>query len=305
VEVAATGPKTIAMAAVAADRVMLTLGGRLAGDVDGGRDAPGIYVNVCCHPDLPTARDVVRGSTAIFAHFSAMSAAAGSDLSGHEARVVAAVGRGYDGDRHGLSSAAHIGVPDDEFIDGFAVVGSAEQCRRRLAGLVGLGLDRVIHGGARVSTDQTAAGGFDSATFAPADIAADTAHNGVLVHWVFPQTLTDGTLQASFPAREWPTPLHSVGALNSEIDYTGAAVVRPNADVTSSDFTACAWPGGAPHARDLRGRTTGSTSRPARTVRAARSPTTDRHAPTRSRRGGPASAAGTTVVTRPLARSKT
>jgi 5,10-methylenetetrahydromethanopterin reductase len=159
VEVAATGPKTIAMPAVAGDRVMLTLGadpGRVAAAVDIAREARvsagldpddlrvGAYVNVCCHPDLPTARDMVRGSTAIFAHFSAMSAAAGSDLSGHEARVVAAVGRGYDGDRHGLTSAAHTGVLDDEFIDGFAVVGSAEQCRRRLAELVGLGLNRVI-----------------------------------------------------------------------------------------------------------------------------------------------------------------
>ncbi len=159
VEVAATGPRTIRMAGVHADRVMLTLGaepGRIASAIATARDARaqagldpaqlrvGAYVNVACHDDLPTARSLVRGSTAIFAHFSAMSAAASAGLDVTEAATVARLGESYDEARHGLSDAAHIGALSDDFVDRFAVVGPPEVCVQRLRQLIDLGLDRVI-----------------------------------------------------------------------------------------------------------------------------------------------------------------
>ncbi len=159
VELAATGPATIAAAAVAADRVMLTVGAdteRIAWGIEAARQARiavgldpatlrvGAYVNVGCHPDAAVARALIRGSTAIFAHFSAMSAAAGTALRRDDAAVIGQVGRRYDEARHGLSDAAHAGTLDDEFVDRFAVAGPAAHCAARLLGLFGLGLDRVV-----------------------------------------------------------------------------------------------------------------------------------------------------------------
>ncbi len=104
----------------------------------------GAYLNVCCHPDLTQARDLVRGSAAIFARFSAMSAAASAGLAGHDGRVIAEAGAGYDQGRHGLASASAAGVLDDAFLDRFAVVGPAQRCADRLRELTALGLDRIV-----------------------------------------------------------------------------------------------------------------------------------------------------------------
>jgi alkanesulfonate monooxygenase SsuD/methylene tetrahydromethanopterin reductase-like flavin-dependent oxidoreductase (luciferase family) len=79
VSVAATGPATIALAASTAGRVDLTVGAdpeRIACAVAEARRAGpdgapsvGAFVNVVVHPDVAVARDLVRGSAAIFAHF--------------------------------------------------------------------------------------------------------------------------------------------------------------------------------------------------------------------------------------------
>ncbi len=159
VEVAATGPATIAAAAVAADRVMLTVGAdparigwgievarqaRITAGLDPATLQAGAYVNLGCHPDPAVARAMVRGSTAIFAHFSAMSASAGAALGRDDAAVVGQVGRRYDEARHGLSDAAQTESLDDEFVDRFAVAGPAAYCADRLRRLFELGLDRIV-----------------------------------------------------------------------------------------------------------------------------------------------------------------
>ncbi len=159
VELAATGPRTIALAATASDRVMLTLGAdpdriaraielaraaRSAAGLDPDQLRAGAYLNVGCHRDLPVARDLVRGSAAIFARFSAMSAAASAGLGARDGRVVADAGSDYDQGRHGLASASAAGVLDDAFLDRFAVLGPPQRCADRLRELVALGLDRVV-----------------------------------------------------------------------------------------------------------------------------------------------------------------
>jgi 5,10-methylenetetrahydromethanopterin reductase len=159
VELAATGPATIAAGAAVADRVMLTVGAdpaRVAWGIEAARRARiaagldpaalriGAYLNVGCHPDPAVARAMVRGSTAIFARFSAMSAAAGTALGRDDAAVIGRVGRRYDEARHGLSDAAQAGSLDDEFVDRFAVAGPAAHCAGRLRGLFELGLDRIV-----------------------------------------------------------------------------------------------------------------------------------------------------------------
>jgi 5,10-methylenetetrahydromethanopterin reductase len=159
VEVAATGPRTIAFAAVLADRVMLTVGAepsrvawaagvarqaRAAAGLDPAGLRLGAFVNVACDPDLTAACDLVRGSAAIFAHFCSMPGTSPAGFSGPDAATIGKVGAAYDEARHGLSHAAHTAVLDDSFISRFAVAGPPEQCVARLRELIALGLDRLV-----------------------------------------------------------------------------------------------------------------------------------------------------------------
>ena len=174
VELAATGPRTIGLAATLADRVMFTVGAepsrvawaagvarqaRAAAGLDPAGLRMGAYVNVACDPDLAVACGLIRGSAAIFAHFSSMagssttglgttgSGTTGSGASGfslQEAATVREVGTTYDEARHGLGHAAHTKMLDDAFLTRFAVVGSPEQCLDRLQQLIALGLDRIV-----------------------------------------------------------------------------------------------------------------------------------------------------------------
>lgn len=148
VHVAATGPRTIRAGARAADAVLLTVGAepaRLSEAVAAARAAGarsvGAYVNVGCAADLAVARDLVRGSAAIFAHFSSQSIAGVPDA---DREVVEHVGRDYDEALHGRSIARHAAELPDDFLDRFAVVGSPERVRDRLAALLALGLDRLV-----------------------------------------------------------------------------------------------------------------------------------------------------------------
>jgi 5,10-methylenetetrahydromethanopterin reductase len=148
VDVAATGPRTIAAGAATADRVTLSVGAepeRLAEAIAQARAAGparvGAYVNVACADDPGVARDLVRGSAAIFAHFSSQHAAAALEA---DREVIEHVGRDYDESRHGESVARHATELPDDFLDRFAVVGPPAVVRERLAGLLGLGLDHFV-----------------------------------------------------------------------------------------------------------------------------------------------------------------
>ena len=159
VEVAATGPRTLAFAATLADRVMFTGGAepsrvawalsvarraRAAAGLDPAGLRMGAYLNVGCDPDLSAACGLVRGSTAIFAHFSSMPGASAHGFSPPDEATIRQVGTVYDETRHGLSHAAHTAVLDDPFVARFAVVGSPERCLARLRQLIALGLDRIV-----------------------------------------------------------------------------------------------------------------------------------------------------------------
>jgi 5,10-methylenetetrahydromethanopterin reductase len=159
VEIAATGPRTIALAATLADRVMFTVGAapaRLACAIDRARQAraaagldpqglrAGAYLNIACHPDVATACGLVRGSAAIFAHFSSMAGSVPGGFGMHDAAVVDQVGTSYDATRHGSSHAPHADALDDSFIARFAVVGPPARCITRLRQLAELGLDRIV-----------------------------------------------------------------------------------------------------------------------------------------------------------------
>lgn len=148
VDVAATGPKTIAAAAANADRVTLTVGAdcdRLRAAIAAARAAGparvGAYVNVACLPDPHAARTLVRGSTAIFARFNAEHLAG---LPERDRPVIAAVGQAYQAARHGRSSAPAAAALTDDFLDRFAVAGTPNDVHERLADLLALGLDHLV-----------------------------------------------------------------------------------------------------------------------------------------------------------------
>jgi 5,10-methylenetetrahydromethanopterin reductase len=145
VDVAATGPKTIAVGARHADGVTFTVGAdprRISWAIgearraEAGRDAVklGAFVNVAVHPDIAVARDLVRGSAAIFVHYASEG----------PREVVERVGATYDERNHGLSTASHAALLPDEFLDRFAVVGPADRCTEQLRELLGLGLERIV-----------------------------------------------------------------------------------------------------------------------------------------------------------------
>jgi len=177
VEVAASGPKVIAMAARHAERVMFTLGAdteRLAWGIalarqarkEAGLDPDGIafgaYVNLGCHSDMAAARSLVRGGLTTFARFSVMHGKANGPVSAKDRDVLEALRSNYDMKAHTQGDSRQAGTLTDDFIDRFAIVGPPDRCIERLQSLAKLGLDKVaISGAARGASAEDAAVGRD------------------------------------------------------------------------------------------------------------------------------------------------
>jgi 5,10-methylenetetrahydromethanopterin reductase len=171
-DVAASGPRVIDLAARTAERVTFAVGAdpdRLAwaldlarkAAADAGRDPAsisfGAYVNVGCHPDVDAARALIAGGVAAFAHFSAMPGSTGAGMVEADRAVVAEVGRRYDSTRHLDNRADHTDPLGPEFVDRFAVVGPPERCVERLGGLAALGIERFVVTGPTFAADRAAA----------------------------------------------------------------------------------------------------------------------------------------------------
>jgi 5,10-methylenetetrahydromethanopterin reductase len=168
-DIAASGPRMIALAARVAERVTFAVGAdpdRVAWAIDlarraateAGRDPDdvsfGAYVNVGCHPDVDAARALIGGGVAAFAHFSSMPGSTGAGLAEEDREVVAEVGRRYDSNVHLSNTAAHADALTPEFVDRFAVVGPPEQCVDRLRALAELGLERFVITGPSFRADR-------------------------------------------------------------------------------------------------------------------------------------------------------
>jgi len=173
VEVAASGPKVIALSALHAERVMFTLGAdveRLAWGIalakktrkDAGLDPDGIafgaYVNLGCHSDVAAARGLVRGGLTTFARFSVMHGKANGPVSSGDREVLEVLRTNYDMKAHTRGDSRQAGTLTDDFVDRFAIVGSPDRCIERLKSLQKLGLDKVaISGGTRGASAEDAA----------------------------------------------------------------------------------------------------------------------------------------------------
>ena len=174
VDVAATGPRVIAVGARQADRVTFAVGAdpeRVAWAIEQYRTARaeaglpsgpddvelGAYVNVVVHPDHSVARDLGRGGLTTFARFSVMHGKPTGPLSGTTGDVLEAVHRNYDMRRHTQAGAEHTGVITQEFADRFAILGPPDECIARLRDLVELGIRRFTVIGPSADADRTEA----------------------------------------------------------------------------------------------------------------------------------------------------
>ena len=168
VEVAASGPKVIAISALHADRIMFTLGAdveRIAWGIElarktrkeAGLDPDGItygaYVNAGCHAKVEVARSLVRGGLTTFARFSVMHGKTSGPLNGKDRDVLNNLRNAYDMRAHTRGDSQQATTLTDEFIDRFAIVGPPEACVKRFEALRKLGLERIATSGATRGAD--------------------------------------------------------------------------------------------------------------------------------------------------------
>ena len=158
VDVAATGPKVIALAACVADRLTFAVGAdaeRLAAAIALARSARaeagldpadlsfGAYLNVVAHPDHEVARDLAATGVATFSRFSIMHGRPTPGVDDRTSGVLEQLSKSYDLRQHGASDASHRMAVTGEFIDQFGVVGHPETCAQRLLELAEVGIDRI------------------------------------------------------------------------------------------------------------------------------------------------------------------
>ncbi|MBB82575.1 MAG: hypothetical protein CL931_02035 [Deltaproteobacteria bacterium] len=163
IEVAATGPKVIELAARRADRICFAVGAdpvrikdciarARATAAAEGRDPDelrfGAYVNCVVNEDREVARESIRGSLSVFAHFSGFH---GMDIDSLPEEVRAAarhLREKYDMDDHAVSAGAHAQALEDEFIHRFGIAEPPDVALTRLEEVCDTGIDylRIVPG---------------------------------------------------------------------------------------------------------------------------------------------------------------
>jgi 5,10-methylenetetrahydromethanopterin reductase len=161
VDVAATGPRVIALAAVLADRVTFNLGadvGRLSwavsvarqARVDAGLDpsavALGAYVDLACDPDIERAARMVRGSASIFVNILAEGSASGVPVDDQDRDLADRVAAAYQEAAHGKVNAPQSAAEllPTAFLDRFALIGPADAIAHRVDEYARVGLDHLV-----------------------------------------------------------------------------------------------------------------------------------------------------------------
>jgi 5,10-methylenetetrahydromethanopterin reductase len=157
-EVAASGPRVIGIAARHADAVIFCLGADpevLARAQDAARAAAraagrdpsrlrcGAFVNCAVDDDTAAARALVRGGVSVFSRFGSWSSGSAA-LQRERAREAASrVHAAYEMDRHAQAAGRGAQALPDEFVDAFAIAGPPAHAAERLERLARLGLDFV------------------------------------------------------------------------------------------------------------------------------------------------------------------
>ena len=195
-DVAATGPKVIAMAARLAERVTFSVGAepeRIAWAVDVARTAReaaglplgggsyGAQLVVVCHPDDDTAMEVAMHMAPPLARFQVIQGTAVGPHDAEAATNLDAIRSGYDMTEHGnIGSKARIkgGALSPDFVRRFAIVGPPDHCVERLLALRSAGVERfVVVGPGFYPAEWGTAANLFAREVIPALRAADAARN--------------------------------------------------------------------------------------------------------------------------------
>ena len=169
VDVAATGPRMIGIAARLAERVTFAVGAdpaRVRWAIESAREARrkagldpagvslGAWVNVVVHDDAATAKALGEGGLALFARFSALHGTPVGPASEADRALLRKVHDAYDMNRHARTGSQQAALLDAGFADRFAVFGPPAHCIARLRELVALGLERLMIVGASIGADR-------------------------------------------------------------------------------------------------------------------------------------------------------
>jgi 5,10-methylenetetrahydromethanopterin reductase len=172
VDVAATGPKVIAVAARSADRITFAVGAsverlrwgmgvaqaaRREAAADEALVDVGAYVPVLVHPDAEVARRLVSGAVGSYARFSVMHGRVAGPVDDHQRQRLEAVHDAYDMSAHFTQGSPQSKELDDDLIDTFGIAGPASYCVDRLLELVELGVRRIFVMGAGLGIDRSEA----------------------------------------------------------------------------------------------------------------------------------------------------
>lgn len=157
-EIFASGPKVIGIAARTADRVTFAVGaepGRVewaigcareamaAAGRDPGEVSFGAWLPICVSPDRELARELVTGQVASMARFSSMQGNLPTAVRAEDREVYQEVHDRYTYAGHFATNSPQSQALTADFIDRFAIVGTAKECTDRLEQLVEIGLNRV------------------------------------------------------------------------------------------------------------------------------------------------------------------
>jgi 5,10-methylenetetrahydromethanopterin reductase len=163
VDVAATGPKVIAIGARLAERVTIAVGvepARVKWAIDLARSygpaAVGAYVPVLVHPDRTVARRLISGGVASFARFSVMHGNVTGPIDATGRQTLEAVHDAYDMNSHFTHGSPQSGQLTDELTDAFGVAGPPSFCVERLQELVDLGLTKLFIMNGAIGVDRDA-----------------------------------------------------------------------------------------------------------------------------------------------------
>jgi 5,10-methylenetetrahydromethanopterin reductase len=160
-DVAATGPKVIAMAARIAERVTFSVGAdhermqwalatARAAQSESVRDEPvsyGAQLVVICHSNEATAMEVAMHLAPPLARFQVISGNTVGPTDQAADDNLEAIRSGYDMTKHGVLHAQDRivgGALSEEFVRNFAIVGSPDHCTERLLALRAMGLERFV-----------------------------------------------------------------------------------------------------------------------------------------------------------------
>lgn len=163
VDVSASGPRMIAVAARQAQRITFGVGAnveRLQWAIDTARAAAGsnavslgAHVNVVAHPDLEIGRKLASGTMSTFARFNVMHGATAGPMFAGATDTLNRLHASYDMRLHTRGDSPQAAQLDPDFVDQFGIVGPPSYCVERLQELHELGLDRFTIVGPGLGSD--------------------------------------------------------------------------------------------------------------------------------------------------------